>query len=428
MPSPGLPLNDWLVRLETLSPWEIDLGLERVQCVLERLNLEQAETVFHVAGTNGKGSSVVMLESLLRTTGVRVGSYTSPHIIRYNERIRIDGVEATDAAIVAAFERIEAVRDDVPLTYFEFGTLAALAVFADAGVHTVILEIGMGGRLDAVNAVEPDAGLITNVSLDHCEWLGDDVETIALEKAGIMRPGKPLVFASSDLPRAIVARAEAIGSNLIVAGRDYHWALHDDVWSWQGAQTHLKSLRRPSLPGDIQVENAAGVLALVEAVGHSNLLRTDLINAAFSDLHLRGRMQLLDADGSWLLDVAHNPAAAGVLADTLRTLPIAGRTIAIIGILDDKDVEGVVSPLVDAVANWVAVTADNPRAIPAADLARRIANVTNQGCLIATSIRQARDHARALAGSDDRVLVTGSFYLVGPLLELLLPVDIYSPR
>lgn len=427
MPSLDSPLNDWLVRLETLSPWEIDLGLERVQCLLERLNLKQPATVFHIAGTNGKGSSVVMLESLLRTTGVCVGSYTSPHIIRYNERIRIDGVEASDAAIVAAFERIEAVRDDVPLTYFEFGTLAALAVFADAGVHTVILEIGMGGRLDAVNAVAPDAGLITNISLDHCNWLGDDVETIAREKAGIMRRDKPLVFASMDMPRTIVARAAATGANLIAAGRDYHWVLDGDAWSWRGAQTHLKRLRRPSLPGAIQVENAAGVLALVEAAGYRNLLRTDVIDAAFSDLHLSGRMQMLDADGDWLLDVAHNPAAAGVLADTLRTLPIAGRTIAIIGILDDKDVEGMVSPLVDAVASWVAVTADNPRAIPAADLARRIVNVTHKSCLIAASLRQARDHALALAGADDRILVTGSFYLVGPVLELLRPVEIYSP-
>ena len=190
-----MPLADWLARLETCSPAEIVLGLERVELLLERLDLELPAVVIHVGGTNGKGSSVAMLESLLRTTGMSVGSYTSPHILRYNERIRIDGADTSDTSIVSAFEQIEAVRDEVPLTYFEFGTLAALVIFANTRIDAAILEVGMGGRLDAVNAVEPDAGLITSIGLDHCEWLGDTLEDIGREKAGIMRHGKPIVSA-----------------------------------------------------------------------------------------------------------------------------------------------------------------------------------------------------------------------------------------
>lgn len=425
MQSVGAPLNDWLARLETFSPQEIDLGLERVKSLLERLNLALPKTVFHIAGTNGKGSSVAMLESLLRQSDTRVGSYTSPHILRYNERIRINGSEATDAQITDAFDRIETRRDDLPLTYFEFGTLAAMVVFAAAQVDTAILEVGMGGRLDAVNAMEPDAGLITNVSLDHCEWLGNDVATIALEKAGIMRSHKPIVFASADIPRAIVTRAEEIDARLIAAGRDYSWSKDGERWSWQGVAHTLAGLRRPALRGDMQIENAAGVLALVEAVGLQDLLRTDIIDRAFAAVSLCGRMQSVATHDNWLLDVAHNPAAAVALANTLRAEPPSGRTVAVVGMLDDKNVEGVIAPLADVVDDWIAVSAESARAIPARELARRVANASNKSCLIAESLPAAMDRASELAAAEDRVLVTGSFYVVGPLLSAL---ELYSPR
>ena len=206
MSTAAVALSDWLAKLETISSREIDLSLERVVRVLERLALPIAARVFHIAGTNGKGSTVAMLESLLRHNGFRVGCYTSPHILRYNERIRIDGVEVADEEIIAAFEQIEALREDEALTYFEFGTLAALVVFAKAGVDTLVLEVGMGGRLDAVNAVEPTAGIITNIALDHCEWLGDNIAAIAVEKAGIMRRDKPVIFSAREIPPAIFDR------------------------------------------------------------------------------------------------------------------------------------------------------------------------------------------------------------------------------
>lgn len=415
----GLTLTDWLQRLETLSPREIDLGLERVVAVLERLALDLPTSIFHIAGTNGKGSSVVMLESLLRQTDACVGSYLSPHIIRFNERIRVNGEDATDAQIVAAFERIEAVRAAVPLTYFEYGTLAAMVVFADAGVDTAILEVGMGGRLDAVNAIEPTAGLITNISLDHCDWLGDDVEMIAIEKAGIMRKDKPVIFGAQQVPKSIVDCAESVGARLVLAGRDYELAFDQDSWSWRSPACELEGLDRPVLRGEHQLENAAAVLALIEAAGLVELLDRRVINKALASLRLDGRMQVIDLDRHWLVDVAHNPAAATVLAGALQRMPGTGKTIAIIAMLDDKDVEGVVSSLQQEIDGWIAVTADSARAISAGELARRIANATNTACLVAESLQHAIEHAKTLATTDDTILVTGSFYLVGPVLTEL---------
>ncbi|MEJ2128086.1 MAG: Mur ligase family protein [Woeseiaceae bacterium] len=242
-----MPLSDWLARLETISSREIDLGLERVSRVLDRLELPLADRVFHIAGTNGKGSSVAMLESLLKSTGARIGCYTSPHIINYNERIRIDGIDASDEQIISSFERVETVRGEEELTYFEFGTLAALVLFADAGMDTLILEVGMGGRLDAVNAVEPTASLITNIALDHCDWLGESIEAIAFEKAGVMRAGKPAIFGARDVPQAIIDHADDIGAELRLAGTDFDWELHGETWSWRGAKTRLDELVLPAL-------------------------------------------------------------------------------------------------------------------------------------------------------------------------------------
>lgn len=413
------PLSDWLSRLETLSPHEIDLGLDRVETVLHRLALELPKSVFHIAGTNGKGSSVAMLEAVLRSSGTRVGSFMSPHISRYNERVRIDGNEASDAQIVAAFERIEAARGGQELTYFEFGTLAALVVFAETGIDTAILEVGMGGRLDAVNAVEPDAGLITNISLDHCDWLGNDIETIALEKAGIMRKNKPVIFGAREVPQSILRHADEIGAHLLAAGRDFDWSSDGSQWSWRGSKHRLDGLDLPALPGEHQVGNAAAVLALIESAGLEDLLHKELINKALGHVRLDGRMQELEFGANWLLDVAHNPAAAAGLANTLSAEPHTARTVAIIGMLDDKDVEGVVRSLADQVDYWIAVTADSPRAIDARELARQVANTTNAACQVADSLDAAIGLAQELTTPADRVLVTGSFYLVGPVLERL---------
>jgi dihydrofolate synthase/folylpolyglutamate synthase len=417
MQTHGWPLHKWLALLETLSPQEIVLGLERVELMLQRMRLPMPETIFHVAGTNGKGSSVAMLESLLRKTGRRVACYTSPHLQRYNERIRVDGVDASDDAITAAFASVDALREDLPLTYFEFGTLAALQIFAEMEVEIAVLEVGMGGRLDAVNAVPPTASLITNIALDHCAWLGSTIEAIAVEKAGIMRAGKPVVFGSAPMPLGIVAEAERLGANLLAAERDYRWTVHGDRWTWCGPGRELHELCLPSLPGAMQVANAAGVLAVLEAAGFDALLNKDTIDGAFSRLRVPGRMQ--EIGRKWMLDVAHNPAAAAALAATLASRDCRGRTIVVLGMLEDKDVEGFVAAFAGIVDEWIAVTAQSPRAIPAIELARRVANATGKPCLVAGALAEALDRAAQLADADDRIVVTGSFYVVGAALDAI---------
>lgn len=413
-------LSAWLEWLETLSPREIDLGLERVQEVLGRLALRRPRCVIHVAGTNGKGSCAAMLEALLRTGSGRVGCYTSPHLLRYNERIRIDGADVDDAVIMAALEAVESVRQGLPLTYFEFGTLAALVIFDRQGADTLVLEIGMGGRLDAVNAVEPDAGIITNVARDHCEWLGNDVESIAREKAGIMRRGKPLVFGSDVVPAAITSIAASTGADLRILGRDFSFA-HDvrnpEKWTWRGRETLLDGLSVPSLSGRFQLQNASAVLALLEAIGRRDLLRRDTVSHAFASLSVPGRFQWLDDQRRWLLDVAHNPHAAAGLADSLARLD-RGNVTAIIGVLADKDLEGIVAPLAPHVDHWIAVTAHNRRALDARLLAQSIAHLCNKPCLVAGSLREAMQHANQRRAADDLILVTGSFFTAGPALDL----------
>ena len=422
----GSPLSDWLTWLETLSPNEIDMGLERVRVVLERLELQIPPQVLLIAGTNGKGSCVAMANALLRAAGYRVGAYTSPHIVDYNERIVICDRQATDATIIAAFEQVEAERRDIPLTYFEFGTLAAMVAFAKAGLDVWLLEVGMGGRLDATNIVEPTASLITNVSLDHCDWLGEDIESIAFEKAGVMREGTPTVFAAADAPQSIREHAAQVGADLRLRGRDYDFSRVDDErWRWHGKELELDDLGAPGLMGSFQYENAAAVLALLEAAGLGSVLTADQVNSTLPGVRLAGRLQFVASGGvQWLLDVAHNPAAASALAGVLTaSVGDKGETWAILGLLDDKDLEGIASELDAQVDHWIAVTADSQRAVDAAELARRVANSCNRPCLIADSVQEAMDHARLSAAETDRILVTGSFYLVGPVLGAL---ELYS--
>jgi len=421
----GSPLPDWLTWLETLSPREIDLGLDRVRSVLERLSLPIPAHVLLIAGTNGKGSSVAMCTALLAASGFRVGAYTSPHVVDFNERIAVDGVTASDEHIIAAFERVEAARDGVPLTYFEFGTLAAMVVFAAAELDAWVLEVGMGGRLDATNVVDPTASLITNVSLDHCDWLGGDIETIAFEKAGVMRAGVPTVFASANAPQAILDHAGHCGAELLLAGRDFGFEpAADGGWNWTGLDVSYEGLQKPGLAGEFQLGNAAAVLALLHASGLDNALDTSLINSVLPHVSLTGRLQRKRAGGiDWLLDVAHNPAAAVVLASELLGDEDGGETWAIIGLLDDKDVEGIVGPLNQTVDHWVAVAPVSHRALTAAELARRIANHCNRPCRIGETLDEAMDFARQSASENDKILVTGSFYLVGPALSIL---ELYS--
>lgn len=413
-------LDDWLPWLETLSPREIVLGLERVQEVLNRLDLARPSLVINVAGTNGKGSCAAMLEALLRAGGCRTGCYTSPHLSRYNERIRINGESASDEQILAGLERVEKSRGDVPLTFFEFGTLAALAVFDTATVDTQVLEVGMGGRLDAVNAINPDACLITNVSLDHCAWLGDDVESIGAEKAGVMRTDTPVVFGSAEIPQSVNRHAAAIGAELLVAGIDFnHMIIDEEHWSWRGVNVQLTGLSRPGLSGDMQLQNAAAVLALLEALGRTTDLTKETVNRVLPTLRLPGRLQVLEGQPKWLLDVAHNAASACIVAAEIERMAPGHAAFGVVGMLKDKDVSAWLSPFQDLVEMWVAVSVGGDRAMPASHLARIVANQSGVPCLVAKNLDEALMFAELHTRDGDLAVVTGSFYLVGPALAAL---------
>ena len=417
-------LDHWLGWLETLSPIDIDLGLDRVLQVLRLLKLSRPSRVIHVAGTNGKGSSVAMLEALFMSTGERVGTYTSPHVNYYNERIQINSTPVSDEEIISAFERVEAVRQNEKLTYFEFGTLAALVIFDVKKADTIILEVGMGGRLDAVNAVEPDAGIITNVSLDHCDWLGENVESIAAEKAGILRCGKPFVYGALEIPNAILTYSKRCGADLFRRGPDFDFALESDSsnncnWEWSGRRNTLSSLKMPALVGKFQLQNAAAVLALIEAMCLDELLNRQLVNKAFSQLEMTGRCQLFQTDRKWLLDVAHNAAAANVLSDVLTDMSPSGRIIVIMGLLRGKDLDGIVSALLGLVDVWIAVRAEETRSLAASELAAGIANMCDKSCLILDSLPDAMQYTANEANVEDLIVVTGSFYVVGPALRWL---------
>jgi len=417
-PGSSASLAEWLVWLESLSSSEIVLGLERVSAVMARMNLRRPLRTITVAGTNGKGSSVAMLESLYLQRDRSVGAYTSPHIHRYNERVRVAGEDVADGDIVECLARVEAARDGVPLTYFEFGTLAALDHFSQREVDTVILEIGLGGRLDAVNAVDPDGGIITNIALDHSDWLGDDIESIAAEKAGIMRAAKPFVFGADPVPDAVSSRAAELGADLRIADRDFRYARGASGWTFTGRDCEIADLAPLSLRAGIQYQNAAAVLALVEALGDSDLLVRETLSAAFANIRLNGRCQVLQKQHHWIIDVAHNPAAATAIAhslpDLLKENPDGGELCCIIGVLSDKDAAGIIQALMPLVGRWIAVTPDGSRAVDAHELARQIANLADRPCRIVPSIADAC----ALAGAEGSgsVLVTGSFMTVGPAL------------
>ena len=414
-------LPDWLAWLEMLSPHEIDLGLERVRKILDRLALARPRRVIHVAGTNGKGSTVAMLEQLYAARNEAVACYTSPHVVRYNERVRVRGRMLSDAQIVASLRRVEEVRGDVPLTYFEFGTLAAFVAFAASDAGVWVLEIGLGGRLDAVNALDPDGAIITNISLDHCDWLGPDTESIAREKAGVMRAAIPVVYAAPDPPAAILDVADSQGARLLVAGRDYHVCRTDTGWSYSDATHSFTKLCMPSLRGRFQMYNAAGALTLFMALDEAPA--PSAVDRAFGSLQIMGRMQRIDTKRHWLLDVAHNPRAAEVLADTLREDYPGRRFIFVLGILADKDMPGILKALLPLADAWVAVTPHSARALPASRLAAHIAASSGRPCRIAASVAEGLEIAEEISSGGELLVVSGSFFTVGPAIEVLVTAD-----
>lgn len=416
-------LSDWLDWQETLHPSEIDLGLDRVSQVLSRLEqTHPAFVVVTVAGTNGKGSSVAMLHSILMECGLRVGTYTSPHLLRYNERIQINGQPVDDQTLCESFERVDQARcagkQAISLTYFEFGTLAAIDILQRAEVDIAVLEVGLGGRLDAVNVLDADVALITSIDVDHENWLGRDRETIAREKAGILRPGKPAICSDPNVPASLTTYAREVEAELYLLGQDFTIQSGKDSWSWQGVDHRLSNLPYPSLPGEFQLVNAAGVLAVLEQLqkkmpGLSAACERE-VSRGLQNVHLPGRFQVIPGEPVQILDVAHNPQAARVLAESLLRLPCQGKTRAVLAMLADKDIAGVVASLRDRVDHWYLASLDVPRAATAHQLEEVLIGQPTQ---VFENPLAAYQAAKRDSKAQDCIVVFGSFYTVAAALS-----------
>jgi dihydrofolate synthase/folylpolyglutamate synthase len=468
-------LQEWLDYIEQQHPKSIELGLGRTREAAERLSLgKPAAHVITVGGTNGKGSTVAFIEAIARAAGLKVGTYTSPHLLRYNERVRIEGREASDEELVAAFEVVEAARFSllppgeggaqrrmregesrptemtlqsdspfphppfghpvsstgqallpggegkaIPLTYFEFGTLAALWLFQQSNLDLVVLEVGLGGRLDAVNIVDPDVAVITTVDIDHVDWLGNDRESIGFEKAGIARAWKPLVLGEIDSPSSVLRHAYAIGANAVRLGSDFiHEAVDESHWRWRDAGFEIE-LPNPKLSAPVQRANAATAIAALRALDIE--LPTSALATGVASATLPGRLQRFDLHGTpVIVDVGHNPQAARELSAWLRTEPVPGRTLAVFAALADKDVQGVVAALEGEISEWflAGLQSVGTRGQSADELASKVSGTAAAGSRHA-DVHAALQAARAQAHAEDRILVFGSFHTVAEALAVL---------
>ncbi len=411
----------WLAYLETLHPKAIALGLSRVRAVAARLDATITCPVVTVTGTNGKGSTCAMLEAILRSAGYRVGLYTSPHLLRYHERVRVNGVEATDAELLDAFGAVEDARrattdaqgQRILLTYFEFGTLAALWLFARAGLEALVLEVGLGGRLDAVNIIDADVAVLTSVDIDHVEYLGFERESIGREKAGIFRRGKPAVCGDRDPPASVVAVAAAEGAILHVAGRDFDHVAEGTQWRYRGQRERF-GLPYPALRGRYQLGNAAVVLATLDLLHHRLPVSAGALRDGLLNVVLPGRFEVLAGRPTIVLDVAHNPHAARALAEALGDMGYHPETFAVCGMLADKDIACVIAGIRARVDHWYVASLPGPRGATATQMRDALlqAGVAPGEVRTFEVMEEAVAAARADAGEADRIVVFGSFLTV----------------
>ncbi|SFM97785.1 dihydrofolate synthase / folylpolyglutamate synthase [Formivibrio citricus] len=413
-------LDGWLAHLESLHPNTIDMGLARVGKVRDAMGLFPVSPVITVGGTNGKGSVCAMLSAIFKAAGYRVGTYTSPHLLHYNERVMIDLQPASDEALLAGFRAVEAARGDTALTYFEFGTLAAMRQFVDAGVDVAVLEIGLGGRLDAVNVFEPDAAAVVSVALDHEAWLGNTREAVGFEKAGIYRAGKVAVCADPEPPHSLLDHAKTIGADLRLIGCDFGFSrqAEEPVWSWWGrGGVEFGGLPMPALQGSYQLGNAATALALLDAVKDSLPVNAEAVRQGLQNVRWPARFQVLPGHPAVILDVGHNPHAARVLRANLEAMKGHARTLAVFGMMQDKDIAGVIGLLADCVDSWYVAAPALPRAASAAVLTETIGSLAPHAAVEChESIAQAWYAACKEAGEDDRILAFGSFYTVAEVM------------
>ncbi|WP_295378284.1 bifunctional tetrahydrofolate synthase/dihydrofolate synthase [uncultured Pseudacidovorax sp.] len=421
-------LADWLAYAEQLHAKNIALGLDRVQAVARRMGLALNCPVITVAGTNGKGSTCAMLEAILAQAGYRTGVYTSPHLVHFEERLRIGGQPVEGEALLPHFEAVEAARtaggEAVALTYFEFTTLAILSCMAASGLDAAILEVGLGGRLDAVNIIDADCAVITSVDIDHIEFLGTDRESIGAEKAGVLRTGRPAIVSDPMPPRSVVARAEELGADLWLSGRDFTVSGDKQQWAWSGRGRRYAGLAYPALRGANQLINAAGVLAALEALRPRLPVSAQAIRQGFATVELPGRFQIVPGQPALVLDVAHNPHSAAALAENLDAMGFFPVTHAVFGAMADKDLAPIFERLGPLVDRWYFTDLPTPRAARAADLMRMwtaLNRRTDASASLHADPMAALSAATAAADPADRIVVFGSFFTVGGVLAHGVP-------
>jgi dihydrofolate synthase / folylpolyglutamate synthase len=421
LPDPNsLPadLNGWLEYLERLHPKTIELGLERIGLVRDRLVLKHDFPIITVAGTNGKGSTCAMLERIYIESGYRVACYTSPHLLRYNERVRVNGDEASDAQICRAFAAVEQARQSTPITYFEFGTLAAMWHFIDSNVDIAILEVGLGGRLDAVNIFDSACAVVTSIDLDHMDYLGAGRENIGREKACIYREATPALCGDPDPPSSVRNLAAHVGAEYRQLGEDFSFELGLDEWDFVTRGKRINNLPLPALSGNFQFYNASCAIQSIQELQQRIPVPDDAIRAGLRHVALQGRFQVCAGDPTVILDVAHNPHAARGLAENLRTVPQTGRVLAVFAMLADKDIAGVVRVLADEVDSWFVASIRHARGAEASVLAGILHELTPEvpvKCFV--DVTSAFRQACLSAHENDKIIVFGSFYTVADVLR-----------
>lgn len=413
-------LSEWLKWQEGLHFTAIELGLDRCRKVAEKMGLLPPNfTVISIAGTNGKGSSATMLEAMLLKEGYNTGVYTSPHLLRYNERIRINGSEIDDAMLCEAFNRIDQARENISLTYFEFGTLAAIDIFQQSGIEIAIMEVGMGGRLDAVNMLDADVSLVCTVDLDHENWLGHDRNAIGREKAGIFRSMRPAICADPAPPSSVIDTAELVGARFFLAGREFTSEISENSWIWQSGLTRYEELPKPGNHPH-QIRNAAGVLMALHTIQDRYPIKKETIYGCLRDFRLPGRFQIIPGEIPCILDVAHNRQAAAILAENLKSLPKTGRNLFVVGMLKDKNHQVLFDSLASLANEWYLTSLSVDRGAHVEDIAKALTSIVGD-----ISVRKydningalVQAYSDALPG--DRVIVTGSFITVGAALTWL---------
>lgn len=415
-----MTLNDWLGYIESVHSSSIDLTLERIKIVVERLNLNISFPIITVGGTNGKGSTCTILESIYKEGRYKVGCYTSPHFLHFNERIKINTIAVSDDLLCEAFSKIESIRNDISLTYFEYGTIAAMIIFADANIDIAILEVGLGGRLDAVNVFDSDCAIVTTIDLDHMDYLGHTKEAIGFEKAGIYRTHKTAIYGDFDPPKSLIQYCESIHAELKVIGKDFNYKVHQDSFDFLIESSFVINTPLPKLQGDFQLVNATSALMAINIMQDKLPLAEKAIKQGISSAFIPGRFHEVRMNPSLILDVAHNPQAAISLSQNLKAHAVSGKTMAVFSILKDKDIFGVIKALSLDIDEWYIAEIQNERAASVEIISKTIHKVNPFAQIVTLkNIQEAYEFASKEVSINDRIIVFGSFYTVADIMKLI---------